>query len=78
MLITTLRARYERIDGIDDASDLRRLNFKKRWRTTPMATKIGVDIRWQYVVPRWLFPPPIRLDDRGTTNMEKKHVGYLV
>ena len=59
-LITTLRAQYERIDGTDDASELMRLNFRKRWCTTPMAAEIGVDIRWQYVVPRWLFPPPIR------------------
>ena len=59
-LITTLRAQYEQIDGTDDASELMRLNFRKRWCKTPMAVEIGVDIRWQYVVPRWLFPPPNR------------------
>ena len=59
-LITTPRAQYERIDGTDDASELMTLNFRKRWCTTPIATEIGVDIRWQFVVPRWLFPPPIR------------------
>ena len=59
-LITTLRAQYERIDGTDDVSELTRLNFRKRWYITPMAAEIGVDIRWQNVVPRRLFPPPIR------------------
>ena len=59
-LITTLRAQYERIDGTRDASKLMRLKFRKRWCVTLMVAEIGVDIRWQYVVPRWLFPPPIR------------------
>ena len=59
-LIITLRAQYERIDGTHDASELMRLNFRKRWCKTPMAVEIGVDIRWQYIVPRWLFPPPNR------------------
>ena len=45
-LITTLRAQYERIDGIDDASELMRPNFRKRWCTTPMAVENGMDIRW--------------------------------
>ena len=57
-LITTLRAQYERIDGVDVASKLMRLNFRKCWCTTPMAIANGMDIWWQYVVPRWLFPPP--------------------
>ena len=42
-LITTLTAHYERIEGTDDASELMRLNFKKRWCSTTMAAKIGVD-----------------------------------
>ena len=58
-IITTMRAQYERIDGTDDASELMRLNFRKRWCTTPMATTNRMDIQWQYVVPRWLFPTPI-------------------
>ena len=45
-LITTLRAQYERIDGTDDASKIMKLNFRKRWCTTPMATTNGMDIRW--------------------------------
>ena len=55
-LITTLRVEYEQIDGIDNASELMRLNFIERWCTTPMATSNGMYIRWQYVVPRWLSP----------------------
>ena len=37
-LITTLRDQYERIDGADDASELMRMTFRKRWCTTSMAT----------------------------------------
>ena len=58
-LITTLRAQYERINGTNDAADLMRLNFRKRWCTTPMAVANGMDILWKYDVPRWLFTPPI-------------------
>ena len=68
-LITTLRAQYERIDGTDDASELHRWpNFRKRWSTTPMAAEIGMDIRWQYVVPGWVFPPlPLDESDENRT-----------
>ena len=45
-----------------------RLNFRKCWCTTPMAAKNGMDIQWQYVVPRWLFPPPISWK-RGVNKM---------
>ena len=55
-----MRAQYEWIDGTYDPSELMRLNFRKHWCTTPMAAETGMDIRWQYVVPRWLFPPPIQ------------------
>ena len=58
-IITTLRAQYERIAGSDDAAELMRLNFRKRWCTTPMAATNGMDIQWKYEVPRWLFPPPM-------------------
>ena len=58
-LITTLRAQYERINGTNDGAELMRLNFRKRWCTTPMAAANGGDILWKYDVPRWLFPPPI-------------------
>ena len=59
-LITTLRAQYERIDGTNDVVELMRLNFRKRWCTTPMAATNGMDILWKYEVPKWLFPPLIR------------------
>ena len=58
-IITTLRAQYERIAGSDDVAELMRLNFRKRWCTTPMAATNGMDIQWKYEVPRWLFPPPM-------------------
>ena len=58
-LITTIRAQYERIAGIDDVAELMRLNFRNRWCTTSMAATNGMDIQWKYEVPIWLFPPPM-------------------
>ena len=51
-LITTRRAQYEWIVGIDDVAELMRLNFRKRRCTAPMAATNGMNIQWKYEVPR--------------------------
>ena len=56
-LVAWLCKRYESIKGESDEVERARSKFLLKWGGSPMMAKSSSRPKWNYQVPRWLFPP---------------------
>ena len=58
-LISTLRGKFDSLQGPSDASEEARYRFLLKWRGSPMLQMVDGNAKWIYPPPRWLFSPRV-------------------
>ena len=58
-MVNTVKGEYESYKGFGKAPNRKRKRIRRVWSTIPIFLDVaGEDVNWNYVPPRWLFPPP--------------------
>ncbi|KAH7332247.1 hypothetical protein KP509_20G077900 [Ceratopteris richardii] len=57
-MVYTLRGQLEEIKGDSTAAILQRMEFHRIWRNGPFYEFSTMTPKWNYLPPRYLFPPP--------------------
>ena len=57
MLISILKGQYDSFTGNEDTIFLKQQSFKSKWKDLFVSVERNDKMVWQYVPPRWLFPP---------------------
>ena len=57
MLISILKGQYDSFTGNEDMIFLKQQSFKGKWKDLLVFVERNDKMEWQYVPPRWLFPP---------------------
>ncbi|KAH7438895.1 hypothetical protein KP509_04G035700 [Ceratopteris richardii] len=57
-MVYTLRDQLEEIKGDSTAAILQRMEFHRIWRNGPFYELSTMTPKWNYLPPRYLFPPP--------------------
>ena len=58
-LISTLRGKFDSLQGPSYASEEARYRFLLKWRGSPMLQMVDDNAKGIYQPPRWLFPPRV-------------------
>ena len=58
LLVHTVKGDYDSSKGSGNTTNQKRRRIRRVWSSIPIMLDAGADVRWNYVPPRWLFPPP--------------------
>ena len=58
LLVHTVKGDYDNSKGSGNTTNQKRRRIRRVWSSIPIMLDAGADVRWNYVPPRWLFPPP--------------------
>ena len=59
LLVNTIKGEYDSYKGFGNVPNRKRKRIRRVWSTIPIfLDAAGEDVKWNYVPPRWLFPPP--------------------
>ena len=57
LLVHTIKGDYDSYKGSGNTTNQKRRRLRRVWSVIPIMLDLGVDVRWNYVPPRLLFPP---------------------
>ena len=58
LLVHTVKGDYDSYKGSGNITNRKRRKLRRVWSFIPIMLVAGVDVRWNYVPPCWLFPQP--------------------
>ena len=58
LLVHTVKGEYDSYKGSGHTTNKKRMRIRKVWSSIPIMFNEAADVKWNYVPPRWLFPPP--------------------
>ena len=59
LLVNIVKGEYDSYKGCGNGPNRKRKRLRRVWSTIPIfLDATGEDVKWNYVPPRWLFPPP--------------------
>ena len=58
LVIHTVKGEYDSYKGYGNKANRKRRRIRRVWASIPIMLNAGDDVKWNYVPPRWLFPPP--------------------
>ena len=61
LLVHTVKGDYDSYKGSGNTTIRKRRRIHQVWSAIPIMLDAGVEVRWNYVPPRWLFLPPAPL-----------------
>ena len=71
LLVHTVKGDYDSYKSFGNTTNRKRRLWRV-WSSIPIMLVAGADVRWTYIPPRWLFPPPAPFLVRTTwVNMEE-------
>ena len=59
LLVHSVKGEYDRYKGYGNTAIQKRKRLRRVWLAIPIMLDAGMEVRWNYVPPRWLFPPPV-------------------
>ena len=59
LLVHSVKGEYDRYKGYGNTAIRKRKRLRRVWSAIPIMLDAGTEVRWNYVPPRWLFPPPV-------------------
>ena len=57
-MVHIVKGEYDSYKGSGHTTNKKRMRIHKVWSSIPIMLNEAVDVKWNYVPPRWLFPPP--------------------
>ena len=61
LLVHKVKGEYDSYKGFGHKTNKKRMRIRKVWSSIPIMLNEDADVKWNYVPPRWLFPPPTPL-----------------
>ena len=58
LLVHTVKGHNDNYKSYGITTNRKRRRIQRVWSSIPIMLDTGADVRWNYVQPRWLFPPP--------------------
>ena len=58
LLIHTVKGEYDSYKGYGNKVNWKRRRIHRVWAAIPILLGASDDVKWNYVPPHWLFPPP--------------------
>ena len=57
LLVNTVKGDYDSYKGYRNVTNRKRRRIQRVWSAIPIMLDVCDDVKWNYVPPRWLFPP---------------------
>ena len=58
LLVHTVKGDYDSCKGSGNTTSRKRRRIRRVWSSIPIMLDAETNVKWNYIPPRWLFPPP--------------------